>query len=267
MTTLPLSDTCWPVDHSCCLDWDTYPQDVQDRADALATLTLRALTRHRVGGCPVTLRPCRRSCADTGSTWQGRGPFATSAPWTPMISNGLWYNITCSCGDDPCGCTSLCEVKVPTPYVLSVSVDGQDLPYEAWRVDSPRLLVRLDGKCFPLCQDLALPLTEEGTWSITYSPGIPVDGLASYAAGVLACEFVKACLGQQCRLPSGVTSLSRGGVNMTIATEMFPNDRTGIREVDAWLSAILTPLRTSTVLSPDVSHRYGRVTIPRSLIL
>lgn len=261
-----LAEECWPVEHGCCAAWEEYPTEIQARADAQAVQTLRALTGYRVGGCPVTLRPCR---ADPGrsrwSTWWGRGPYGSlGGPPTvgPALVNGRWLNIDCGHPEHDCSCTEVCEIRVPTPWVVGVTIDGETLPAQAWRVDSPRWLVRIDGGCWPLCQDLTKADDQPGTWTVTYLPGAPVDGLAAYAAGVLACEYAKACSGDRsCRLPSGVTTLSRGGITMTMATELFPNNRTGIREVDAWLSAILAPRpRAPRVLSPDTAAgRRGRI--------
>src|SRR5262245_23190612 len=72
-------ELCWPVDHACLGEdwWTTYDQMTRARADALAIQTLRSLTGYRVGGCPITLRPCRRSC------WPDRGPTYREWAVTP----------------------------------------------------------------------------------------------------------------------------------------------------------------------------------------
>src|SRR5262245_27247636 len=106
-----------------------------------------------------------------------------------------------------------------------------------------------------------LPLGEPGTLGITYIPGIVPDAAGLWAAGILACEFAKACSGQKCRLPSSVTSVTRQGVTYMMGTSMYPNGLTGIREVDAYLISVNPYGVTvpSLVWSPDVSwakHRY-----------
>ena len=40
------------------------PPEVQDRAPGLASATLRRLTGYRVGGCPITVRPCMQVLLD-----------------------------------------------------------------------------------------------------------------------------------------------------------------------------------------------------------
>ena len=111
------------------------------------------------------------------------------------------------------------------------------------------------------------PLGEICTLGITYVPGIRPGPAGECAAGVLACEFSKACAGGKCRLPSSVTGLTRQGVSFTMTTEMFPGGMTGIREVDAYLTTVNpNQLKVpSTVWSPDLptsGHRYTTWTAP-----
>jgi hypothetical protein len=211
-----LPDSCWPVDEGCCSDFDTYPPQVQARAKALATQTLRALTGYRVGGCPITLtleRPCQYT----------HGHAIGLVPFTPTVtSTGAWVNNGCPCG-------TLNEVTLPGPIgrVDEVVVDGVALDTDAYVVRDGERLVRVDGEKWP---------AERDKITVTYLRAIPVDGLGAYAAGILACEYAKACSGAKgCRLPSGVTEITRQGVTMTITSGAFPDGKTGIREVDAFV--------------------------------
>jgi hypothetical protein len=228
---LPLPDDCgWVADTSCCVNFDSYPQPVQDRAISLAVQTLRALTGYRVGGCPVTVRPCRKDCQDNAVAWAWYVPRQTAT--------GEWIN-ACGCALPDCSCTTVCEVVLPGPVgrIDMVTVDDTVVPEEFYRVDNGNRLVWQGlGDCpFPLCQDMQAPVGEPSTFSVTYLRGIPVDGLGSYVAGVLACEFVRACSGESCRLPAGVTAVSRQGVTYEVQPSDFPHMRTGIPEVDAYL--------------------------------
>ena len=262
------ADACWPVDLSCVDDWDdvipgTEPPEpkfsnaAKERAIAFAGMTMRMLTGYRVGGCPVTYRPCRAGCSEP--TWQtypvgGAG----GVPWQPTLISGQWLNVGCGCGSS-CGCDSVNEIRLPTPagHVEQVLLDGA--VFTAWRLDPGGRLVRTDGGRWPLCQNLDADDTEPGTWSVTFVPGDEVDGMGAYAAGVLAGEFVRACSGDSCNLPSGVvTQVQRNGVTMQFAPGTFPGGRTGIEMVDAYLqrwnpNALAAP---SVVLSPDT--RRGR---------
>ncbi|MCL1900580.1 MAG: hypothetical protein FWG11_08750 [Promicromonosporaceae bacterium] len=259
MTTTPvppLPEQCWPVDHACLGDtWDQYDEDTQARADALAVQTLRALTGYRVGGCPVVLRPCRRSCLPQVPTYREYPvvPDPSGGGLGVAYIGGVWFNMACGCTGD-CSCTRICEVRLPAGQVHEVRVDGYVLDPSAWRVDYGNVLVRLDGECWPLCQDMSADDNQAGTWSVTFTPGQRVDALGSFAAGILAGEFAKACSGASCRLPAGVTQLARGGVTMTLAGDSFPEGMTGIREVDAfirrWNPNHLT--QAPAVWSPDL---------------
>jgi len=256
----PMPDLCWPVDVSCCSNWAEYDPEVQDRAVALATSTLRALSGYRVGGCPKTVRPCRQNCAQPilANGYDGSG-----VGYYPTINvTGQWVNVACGCGAQGCACTTVCEVPLPPPVasVQSVQIGTQVIPETWYRVDNGSKLTWQgpddDDDCgWPLCQDMSKPVGEEDTFAVTYLNALPVDALASYAAGVLACEFVKACSGQKCRLPTGVTSVARQGVAFTVGAA-FDTGRTGIPEVDAWLRTVnpKAMIAPSRVWSPDLNE-------------
>lgn len=233
--TIPaLPDYCWPVDVGCCSDFDNYAPAVQNRAKALAASSLRLLTGSVVGGCPITVRPCKRSCVSDYHN------YYVSGTWMPYSYNGTWVNYGCGCTYESCSCSALEQISLPPPIgsVSSVKVDGAVLPSTDYRVDNQRWLVRTDGGTWPTCQALEKPDTEPGTFSVTYLNAQPVDGLGAYAAGVLACEFAKACSGSSCRLPAGVTEITRSGVSFTVPTGAFTDGLTGIREVDAYITTI-----------------------------
>ena len=250
------TELCWDLDPACLEDtWDNYDPAVQDRAGFLAVSTLRMLTAYRVGGCPITLRPCKPSLCPPGysgyrDSWAG-GSFA------PYVQNGLWYN-GCGCSGN-CGCTTSCEIALPAPIgeLVEVKKDGVVVPLADLRVDNGYLLVyQGSGDCpFNMEQDLNKPDTEVGTWSVTYLNAFKPSALASYAAGVLAVEFAKACIGGKCRLPAGVTELVRAGVTMEITAGNFPGGFTGIKEVDSFIA----------LYNPDGSNkRAPKVFTPRT---
>lgn len=241
----------WPVDSACLTDeWDAFSAEVQARALGLASATLERLTGYRVRNCPITVRPCKRGCSPESSYLN---QIEVGRNFTPHINTfGNWVN-SCGCTTD-CACTALCEVVLPTPVgrVDEVKVNGSVVT--DWRVDGDRLVWTGTTACpWPACQDLALPDTEDNTFSITYLNAYPVDALGSYAAGLLAVEYGRACSGGSCRLPLGVTMIVRQGITMEIASGAFPGGATGIREVDAFI-ALWNPqgLRQgTTVYSPD----------------
>lgn len=247
-----LTSVCWPVDWSCVENEDDIDPITKARAEAMATSALRSLTGYQVGGCPVTVRPCSLGCGLRSGyqVWPitgqpGAGPFINTA--------GRWVN-GCGCGTD-CSCTSLSEVLLPGPVgrIDEVVVDGVILGSTDYRVDNGNRLVRLDGDLWPVCQDMAAAPGDPGTFMVTYLRGIPVDGQAAYVAGLLAYEFAKACDGENCVLPKGVTNIARAGVTMEIEPGTFPNMATGIFAVDAWLRTINPYAVTlpAQIFSPD----------------
>lgn len=241
-------DCLWPLDPGCLgADWDALDPAVQQRAHGLATATLRRLSGYRVGGCPITVRPCAKSCA-TPALLATRG-------WGPhQLADGTWVN-SCGCTTD-CSCTSLCEVvlRPPVGEVIEVLVDG--LRVTNYRVDDGNRLVWVgEDPCpWPVCQDMAAPINHPGTFAVTYLNAHAPDALAAYAAGVLAMEFARACTGGKCRLPASVTAVTRQGVSFEVTAGAFPSGNTGIREVDAWIGLWRpegSPTRAATVWYPN----------------
>lgn len=255
-------------------DWSCYgtPEEiaaldpvVKHRAEALAWYTLASLTAWQIGVCPTTVRPCMARCQAPG-TWQvstvGAGGSGSSAlplyrlgSFTPHIAaSGMWVN-ACGCQNPvDCSCTALCEAILPGPVgnVLTVVLDGVELPPTAYRVDNGTALVRTDGGCWPDCQDFSQNDPDVGLW-VTYYRGAGPDELTEYAAGVLAAEFYNACTSGKCRLPAGVTSVTRQGVSYQIVSGSFPGGFTGIHEVDAVIR-LYNPhglTMPSRVISPD----------------
>jgi hypothetical protein len=223
-------DCLWPLDPACLTaEWEAFPPDVQQRAHALATATLRRLSAYRVGGCPIVVRPCVLGCSDI-SLYRARG-------WGPaQLPDGSWVN-SCGCTTE-CSCTALCEVRLAAPVgpVSWVKVDGSVVLPTDYRVDGDRLVWVGDGDCpWPTCQDMTADDDKPNTFAVKYLNAHAPDALAAYAAGVLAMEFAKACTGGKCRLPANVTSISRQGVSYEVAAGTFPEGTTGIREVDAWI--------------------------------
>lgn len=237
--------TCvWEADPACLgTEWETLSDDVKSRSLMLATSSLLALTNNRVGTCPITIRPCPpvKPC---GCVWQ---PY--------MGEGGVWYN-GCPCGSQ---CAPLSEIDVPGPvgYIDLFLINGVpvDLASGDWRMDNGHLLVwqGLGPSPVPSIQNLNLPDTEPGTWSITYSKSYPVQADAKIAVAYLAMEFAKACRSKKCALPRGVTSVVRSGVSFTIEAGLFPGGLTGLEMVDQFILKWVppgSPSRTAVVFDP-----------------
>lgn len=252
MTETPdLPDLCWPIDTACLgEDWENIPASTRSRAVAMATSTLYRLTLGRMGGCSIQVRPCpqRRSYEELSAFW-------TSSWMRPYLTETGWVNCLC---DGPCGCTAGCKIELGgyVGRVDEVKVGSNIIPTSDYKiVDNNSIVYQGSDPCpFPKTQNMDLPLGADGTFSVTYLPAREVDGLGAWAAGVLAVEFAKACGGGRCRLPANVTAVTRQGVSMTLVTGAFPDGRTGIREVDAFI-ALYNPngiAKPSAVWSPDM---------------
>jgi hypothetical protein len=259
MTTPPVEYGCdWPVDPACFTEeWDALDDTVKARSVDLASATLRRLTGYRVGGCPITVRPCKQGCRDLAyPSYYDMLAYGTGLSFWPHIgADGLWVN-SCGCATD-CSCSVLCEIELPPPVgpVIQVRLDGGIMVDTQYRVDGNRLVWIGDqtGCPWPACQDLSQPDTEPDTFSVTYLNAYPVDTIGAYAAGVLAMEFAKACTGKKCRLPANVTAVTRQGVSFEIAAGSFPGGMTGIREVDTFIG-LWNPrgIQPPQVWSPDM---------------
>lgn len=243
-----------------CVDGKPVPADVLDAAVLSASQVTWALTGRQYSTCDVTVRPCRRACIDTyypglriGSTWGG-----WNGPW-PVLAGGSWFNLACQCGST-CSCGDLCEADLPYPVceVAEVMVDGIVLESTAYRVDDFRRLVRTDGLCWPRCQAMDIPDTEEGTWSVALTYGREPPQIALDAAAELACELIKARVGAACRLPQRMASLTRQGVTMSFIDPMsfFREGRTGLYLLDMAVRTLNPKMlaRAPGVYSPDAER-------------
>lgn len=261
-------------DDLCCLDEGELPgtcvanqpvtQAQLDLAIASASYVLWALSGRRFGVCEITVRPCSRECLGQGGPlYVPWASFYSSGFVVPYLFRGAWYNLSCGCQSE-CSCTELCEVTLPSPLceVSQVKLDGVVMDPAAYRCDDWRKLVRIDGGCWPLCQDMDKDDDQPNTWSVTAQFGLEVPAMGKLAAAELACEFLKGCVGVECALPQRVTTLTRQGVSATFfdPQDFLANGKTGIYNVDLFLTAS-NPYGLAarpTVWSPDV--RKPRVT-------
>lgn len=253
--------TCtWEPDPACLNDkWAELTPEVQARSVMLATSTLQMLTLNRVGTCPITVRPCP---TDTPCKCWGRyvGSDSHGLPYAPVLWNGDWFNCM-GCGSR-CSATSEVDLTGPVGYVSEIRVDGAalDLTTGDFRLDEGHILVwQGEGPSpIPKTQNLNLPDSEPGTWSITYSKSYPVGPDARLAVGLLAMEFAEACKPKgKCSLPRGVTNVVRNGVTFTVDAGMFVNGLTGIQIVDAFIMKWVppgSPGRSATVHVPGVKR-------------
>lgn len=238
--TFPLEAPCGLVaTGGCCPDWAAADPDLKDIASARAAKYLWAASGRIYGECPRTVRPCGDNCSDYSTYW---GPSEASSYMPVLLANGNYINCrTGSCHCNPCDCCYICgiELEWPASSIAEVKIDGMVVDESEYFIYDRKKLVKRVG-CFPTCQNLALPSTEEGTFEVTYNYGLPLDVAGQAALDSLACEFLKQCLGQACKLPTRWRTLTREGITMEAFDDLAVLDqgRIGILEVDSWLAAV-----------------------------
>jgi hypothetical protein len=252
--TLAVAPCSWDLTTVCCSTWNDYSDTIKTQATSYATLVLWAATGRQYGLCEQVVRPCGRECwnCPNGYYWSG-------GTWVPYIWNGTWFN-GCGCGFGS-GCQTCrpdCVVYLPGPVasVSEVIVDGLTVDPAEYIVYDGRWLTRLSTTdCWPICGDFNVT-SGTGFFQVTYTRGTAVPAPLLNAAGTLACEYAKACLGEACQLPSRVVSIARQGVsvNLVDVDKLLERNLTGITTVDQVIAA-LNPhgLKGRTRLySPDI---------------
>ena len=267
----------WPVSYSACEDLKEYLDEAgkpaqQHTFEAMATQLLWEWTNRRFGTDIVSLRPEPLAAAQP-STYQWIPRRLTS--FAPVRLGGVLHNVVCgTCSAQglvgQCACSGGCRaITLPGPVyrVHKVTVHGKALPEDAYKLVNRSTLL-LTGRTatpgtevppvFPSVQDLSRDVTEEGTWEIRYSRGVPVPEGGQIAAGVLALELAKAaCMDRDCALPARLQSVTRQGVTVQVQDEFddMQEGRTGIWLVDSWVASIRKPRQAGRVYNPDAFRR------------
>lgn len=247
----------WPLlmTTECAEAFDAATPEEQTTAHDRAVEILWALSGRVFGICDDEARPCS-SCGRAGTY----GP--TGGGW---VSGALHAVSPLQAGVGGCGCDSggCCtppnEVLLspdPVQSITNVWIDGVALDPAAYKIRDERWLTRVDGRPWPQCQNLHLGNMDEGAFYVEFKRGTPVPAGGQSAAGYLACELLNEMQGKACRLPRGVTSINRQGVNIEFDPRAFFSEGlVGIDEIDQWLMAvnphqIKTPPRVYSVDVP-----------------
>jgi hypothetical protein len=228
----------WPIDEAClpALESDDVAAEMTlESAKALATQVLWALSGRQFCLIETTVRPCPE-------------PYPPGILRRPVAPSSYevfsWWDY--AWGAVGCGCVGRCirtgpgAVHLPGPVhtVLDVTIDGDPLSEDEWVVEGDTLY-RTGAAWWP-SQDMSRPASEVGTWQVTYLRGQAPPPETAKLAGLLTAEFYQACTGGKCRLPRSVAEVSRQGVTHRIVnpTDIYSTGKTGIPEIDLWLSAI-----------------------------
>lgn len=256
----PCQGTCtpWATEADICSPCDDYQIDqavLDDKLQVASDLLFELSARRFAGSCSDTVRPCGPRCETVDLAGRRR-------------SGG------CGCGSaGRCGCTRLSQVTLgvyPVTEVTEVKVDGVVLDPARYRVDDYRWLVRLadaDGSNpgWPTCQRMDLADTEDDTWSVTVTYGVEPPAAGVAAAAALGCQLALACQPEtvgECRLPRGVTSIARQGVDVTLLSPATVEEmKSALPEVALFLDAYNPGgvRRRAVLASPDVGRAVRRV--------
>lgn len=238
MSALAACDWAVEVCEDCCSEAASgnLPPEQWEMVQAWAVDFLWRATGKMFGLCETTFRPCRRNC--DGSVGLGLGAWI-SAPWLPVRFNNEWINLRCGSCVGECGCSTISEIRLPDVHaVTGIRINGVNLePSGTVAVYNRNRIVRIDGDEWPACQNLA-QVDGEGSWSVTVQQGLPVPPGGAIVAGLLACEFAKACTGSDgCRLPERIQTITRNGVTIGFqdSFDQLTSLTTGIFEIDAFI--------------------------------
>lgn len=240
----------------CCPGWDNATPEQQARASALAAQFIYVASGRQYGQCPVTVRPCGDDCNDYSTYW---GPSEASS-WIPTLTaQGTWINCRSgSCHCNPCNCCHICAVNLewPATGITEVKVDGVIVDPSEYFIYDDKKLVKREG-CFPKCQDLQADSDAPNTFEVTFLHGFPLDDAGQAALDVLACEFLKDCLGVACSLPSRWRSISREGISIDQIDNFDTLDRgrIGIFAVDQWIATVNPSGNLYPVFIPKMDNR------------
>jgi hypothetical protein len=247
--------------------WDEYSQPVKDSALWLASQFLWAATGRQYGPCPVTVRPAQ---GRRGAPMVYRdyplipGQRQSGSAGGPFMFNGRWFNAGC----DVACCGSACAIVLAGPVddVVEVVQDGEVIDSSAYRVDvasGEYLLVRLDGECWPACQNFRVAGDAEGGFEVTYLLGRQLPESLAIATALLACEYGKHLSGGACALPAKMTRVSRQGVEIEVSPPEPAKGLTGIKTVDDVIASLNPSGRHSPpmLLWPDAPGRCDRMTV------
>ncbi len=282
MGALDSQNNCaaWPIDTTAgCWDIPTdTPAATILKWQQVATQYLWSMTGYRLGpSCPITVRPCRKTCADGYGLLSGRflnqGQYQSTGGWIPYMRDGQMYNASlCGCVSD-CHCgPELCEIELPGPVydIVEVTVDGLVVDSATYTVYDARYLTRVNdissgeetNRCWPTCQDMTLTPANVNTFAVTYRTGLNLSAIATMAVTELTAHFIRGCNGG-CGCGAGTAQnlqrLSRQGVDLEFADpqQLFTDGRTGIELVDMFIRSanpqgLGSQLR---VLSPDAPRK------------
>jgi hypothetical protein len=222
---------------ACCSVESSSGIEFDQAAITASELLFQLSGRQFPGECgPKTVRPACDECY-CGYQILSRGHII--GPW----DYGYPFWGLCDMCLVACAPSRIKLSGYPVREITEVLIDGDVLPDTEYRIWKNRYLTRLEDARWPIRQNLTLPDTDDGTFSITYTYGADPPAIGVEAAAQLGCELYKECNNQACALPKGTTRVTRQGITidrLAFTSWAFTRDRgwqTGLPLVDAFLNS------------------------------
>lgn len=236
-------------------------------ASSVSELLYKFSGEQFTGACgPVTVRPMARPTDQDLRGFLGGGGSGYLQSWGICMSYGMAASGVAS----HYGCSNPPQVDLgayPVTQVTSVMIDGVTIPANEYQLQDYKWLIRVRPTAsstpterwgWPTCQNLTLPDTEPGTFSVTLMYGQPPPTSGVDAALTLAREVALSQLGLPNGLPTRTTSINRQGVQATVLdfADFVAAGRTGIYVVDLFIKAYnpTGSTRPALVWSPDTGR-------------
>lgn len=218
----------WPLDVSqCCDDLADTPDELIESAISQASVLMSRLSGFTIGQCTDSLRPltmckrCRRWCC--GGT---DGIRLIAKDWRPI--------------------SAVSRVRIGATTISAATWSFEERTQMLWRVPDD-VWPKKDN-----------PWEASGTgdaFVVDVVTGAEPDAWARAVGTLLACEFVKSCTQQKCRIPKNATSVSSQGITITLSDEELT---TLLPEVNGWVK-VVNPHKAklpARMMSPDLEPYY-----------
>jgi hypothetical protein len=178
-------------------------------AEQASSLLFELSGRLFPGECgPKTVRPPCHGCS-CGYQVLSRGYVIGPWAW-----DGGAYSSLCDYCLVSCAPSRVKLSGYPVREITEIKIDGDVLAADQYTLWKRRYVTRLDDGHWPYQQNLTLPDTDDGTFSITYTYGADPPEIGIAAAAQLGCELYKECDGQDCALPKGTTRVVNQGITV-----------------------------------------------------
>lgn len=198
----------WPLDVTeCCKPVSEDDGEVIERAIAKASTMMTRLSGYRIGQCSAAIRPlaacreCRTSCCGGADGVRLSGPDGR-----------------------------------PVTEVTKVRIGPTEIPSTGWRFENKtQTLWRVPPDKWPKQDEVWSQDGSGEAFVVDIIMGAEPDEWAIDVATELACELVKSCKNQPCRIPKNAVNINAQGVNVLLDDQDL---KTIIPAVGGWVEAV-----------------------------